>query len=90
MENKQQNLSIAALVLGILSIIASWGTSILGLILGIIGIVIAKKAKREETPNSLMTGGLVCSIIGIAISVVRFVIVVLVVGLWAATVGAMM
>lgn len=69
-ENKNRNpMSIAALVLGISSIALSFFgySSILATASGIVGIIFAVKAKKEN-PNSMATAGLVTSIIGLCIS----------------------
>lgn len=60
--------SIVALTLGILSILVP----LLGLILGIIGLVIYGKARKEmaltgEGGKGLAISGLICSIVGILI-----------------------
>jgi hypothetical protein len=54
-----------ALIMGILSI-AFPGP--IGLPLGIVGLVFAKKARQSFVQSSLLTAGRVCSIIGIVIS----------------------
>ena len=60
----------AGLVLGILSLVLS-GCFVVGLVLGIIGIVYARKGRRDLAANphhdgaGMVTGGLVCSIIGV-------------------------
>jgi len=53
----------ASLVLGICSIVFSW-VPFAGLILGIVGLVMASLAKREGFIGGIRSGGLVCSIIG--------------------------
>ncbi len=74
MENKTNGKAIAALVLGILAIVSiftGWG-AILGLVFGIVGIVLAVKAKKEmaddEKGRGLATAGMVCAIIGTVIA----------------------
>jgi uncharacterized membrane protein YjgN (DUF898 family) len=77
--------SAGILVLGILSIILS---GIIGVILGIIALNLAKKAKFDYdrnptmyTPGSYSTAnaGKICAIIGISISVLAFIIIIAVV-----------
>ncbi len=64
-----------SLVLGILSIVFSGP---IGLILGIVGLVLAKKTPPFPTQSSgLTTAGRVCSIIGIALSAFTLVFLVL-------------
>lgn len=60
--------SIISLTLGILSIIVPF----IGLVLGIIGVVLSRKAtkeiaKRNESGRGLAISGLICSIVGIVI-----------------------
>ena len=64
--------AIAALVLGILSIVFAWIYVYVGLILGIVGIVVSVKA-RKLVPSGISTGGFVCSIIAPCCWCVRFV-----------------
>jgi hypothetical protein len=67
----------ASLVLGILSIVASFCYGIFGLVLGIIGLVLANRDRKlyHESPDlysaaslSQSNAGRICSIIGIIIS----------------------
>ena len=67
-EKKSNGFAIAALVLGILSILSSFtimwvGLGWIGLILGIVGIVMGVMAKKKN-PTGMATAGLVLSIIG--------------------------
>ena len=67
----------AALILGICSIVWSFCGlygAIIGIVLGIIGIVMASQAKKAGNTEGIRTGGLVCSIVGLAGSGVAFVI----------------
>lgn len=59
--------AIAALVLGILSIIFAFVYTWIGLIAGIVGIVLGVKA-RHECPGGMATGGFVCSIVGVVLN----------------------
>jgi len=68
--------SIAALVLGIVSLVVPYlgvGTAIAGLILGIMG---RKKAMEVGAPTGMATAGLVMSIIGLAGAVLMIVCIV--------------
>lgn len=61
-------MAVAALVLGIVSIVFSFiGLGIVGLIPGIVGVVLGIIAKKKA-PSGMATAGLVCSIIGVAIT----------------------
>ncbi|CAH0151239.1 hypothetical protein SRABI96_00719 [Peribacillus sp. Bi96] len=67
--------AIAALILGVLSLLIP----VLGIILGIVGLIFASKSKQEinltgETGKGLMTAGKVCSIIGIILNVIMILI----------------
>ena len=60
--------SVISLTLGILSILIPH----IGLILGVIGIVVSRKATKEivktdEGGSGLATSGLICSVVGIII-----------------------
>lgn len=77
--------STAVLVLGIISIIGGFCYGI-GIILGIIGLVLANKDKKliEANPDvfshgsvSNLRAGRICSIIGIVVGVIFLVIIVL-------------
>lgn len=57
-----------ALVLGICSIVFAFIFSIVGVVLGILGIVFAVKAKKMEGKSTMATAGLVCSIVGLVFS----------------------
>ena len=65
-------MAVASLVLGILSILDPF--IILGLILGIIGIVLAVMAKKRGFFGGMATAGLVLSIIGLALNGFIFLI----------------
>ena len=61
--------AIAALVLGIAAIVFSY-VPFLGLAAGIVGIFLALGSKKEGFVGGMLTGGLVCSIIGAALSAI--------------------
>ena len=78
-EKATKTASTTALVLGICSIVFDFIFGIVGLALGIIGIIFAVKARKNEAPNGMSTAGLVCSIIGIvlgALATICFITVV--------------
>lgn len=66
---KPKQIHVAALVMGILSIVFSLLFAIVGDILGIIGIVLSIAKKKEYRT----TASLVCSIIGLVLSIVNHV-----------------
>ena len=80
MENKNNTLSIASLVLGIVGIVFDFIYTITGLIIGIVGIVMAVQARKKESPNAMSSAGLVCSIIAVALAGVMYVCAICAVG----------
>ena len=69
----------AALVLGILAIILSFiklpligRIPLIGLILGVLGLVLGAKARKQSQTN-LATAGLICSIVGLVICILRII-----------------
>lgn len=87
MENK--GLSIAALVLGILSIVSVFTGigAILGVIFGIVGIILGNKALKIGD-DSKAKAGKICSIVGLCISGLVILYSIFVLGLIGAG-GAM-
>jgi hypothetical protein len=90
-EPVQQNLpnSTPVLILGILSIVLScWYFSFLGIILGVVGLVLAGKdmSTYQAAPgkftlssyNNLKTGR-TCAIIGLSVAVVFFIIMMMII-----------
>ncbi len=78
--------SVAVLVLGILSIVFCWCYGVIGLILGIIALVLAGKAKGLYNANpeiySLgsyknLKAGRICGIIGISLSALYLIFIIL-------------
>ena len=78
MQNTGKGLSVASLVLGIVSAVLAWFylINIAALVCGIIGIVCAAKGKKAavaaNAPTGLGTAGLVLSIIGTALAGIGF------------------
>ena len=71
-ESTNSTLAIIALVVGILSIVVAFVYVWIGLVLGIAGIIISAKA-RKQSQTKMATAGFVCSIIGLALSAVFLV-----------------
>ncbi|MBR4743627.1 MAG: hypothetical protein IK082_05500 [Oscillospiraceae bacterium] len=71
-ESTNSTLAIIALVVGILSIVFAFVYVWIGLVLGIAGIIISAKA-RKQSQTKMATAGFVCSIIGLALSAVFLV-----------------
>lgn len=81
-------MSIASLVLGIISVlIALFAGAVgwLGAIFGIIGIVLAVQGRKEPEPNGMATAGLILSIIGTVLNLIMFIACAACVG----TIGSM-
>jgi len=77
--------STAVLVLGILSIVLCWCYGLVSIVLGIIALVMAGKAKKEYTDNfgkysessyKNMSAGKVCAIIGTCLSGLYLVFII--------------
>ena len=75
MENNKHGLAVAALVLGIVSVVLACCYG-LGFITGIVGIVLAAVAKKGGNKEGINTAGLVMSIIAVALNIVSFLLMV--------------
>ncbi len=79
---QRSGLAIASMVLGIVSaamlfmslFVSYFITSIISFLVGIVGIVLAGCGKKDGCNNGMLTAGLVCSIVGLAGSVIVFMI----------------
>lgn len=70
--------AIASLVLGIVAIVCwffGWSV-IVSIVCGIVGIVMANKAKAEGFIGGMRTAGLVCSIVGLVGAGVALIILI--------------
>ena len=78
--------AVAALVLGICSCVSCFlGVgAIIGVILGIVGIVLSKKATKAGNEETINKAGFILSIIGLCLSGVIFIATVFLVGALAA------
>lgn len=65
--------AMGALICGVLAILFA-GLPLIGIILGIVAIVMAVKAAKESGKDGKTTGGKVCGIIGIVLSVIAFIL----------------
>ena len=80
-------MSIAALVLGILSVLCSlFGVHWPAIILGTVGIVLAALAKKKGS-GGMATAGLVLSIVGTSFAVVSLLAVVVLLSWAGKTIG---
>ncbi|MBR6950333.1 MAG: DUF4190 domain-containing protein [Oscillospiraceae bacterium] len=68
-ESTNSTLSIVALVVGILSIVFAFVYVWVGLALGIAGVIISARA-RKQSQTKMATAGFVCSIVGLVLSAV--------------------
>ena len=77
-----KNKAIASLVLGIISVVLWFFgySSLLSIILGIVGVVLASKAKKEGNTEGMRTGGLILSIVSLVGGIIAFIVTVVVVG----------
>ncbi len=79
---QRSGLAIASMVLGIVSaamlfmslFVSYFITSIISFLVGIVGIVLAGCGKKDGCNSGMLTAGLVCSIVGLAGSVIVFMI----------------
>ena len=78
-----KNKAIASLVLGIISVVLWFFgySSILSVVLGIIGMVMASKSKEEGYDENIRTAGFILSVIGIIGGAIFFVACVACVGM---------
>lgn len=78
-----KNKAIASFVLGIISVVLWFFgySSILSVVLGIIGVVMASKSKEEGYDENIRTAGFILSVIGIIGGAIFFVACVACVGL---------
>ncbi len=73
-------MAVAALILGICSIVFDFIFQWLGILLGVVGIIMGAVARSKTPENGMATGGLVCSIIGTILGIVTLVACVACVG----------
>lgn len=82
-------MAIASLVLGIISlVIACLFSSVgwLGAIVAVVGIILGAVARKKNDANAkLATGGLICSIIGLGLSLILYIACVACAGALAAS-----
>jgi hypothetical protein len=96
--NPQQSLPNAtgALVLGILSIVFCFCYGLVGIILGIIGLVMANKALKlymaspeafSESSYKNVKAGRICSIVGLCLSSLYIIVIIIYVAVLGAAIG---
>ena len=67
--NSGGGLAIAGMVLGIICIVLCW-IPFMDVILGIVGLVLSLLGRRSSARSGIAIAGLVCSVIGLALSVI--------------------
>ena len=77
MDKNTDNFALAGLILGISSLVGEWipYVSILAIPAGIVGIVLSVKGLKSNTKRGMAIGGLVCSIVSLAIFVLVLILV---------------
>ncbi|MDR2670562.1 MAG: DUF4190 domain-containing protein, partial [Oscillospiraceae bacterium] len=72
-------MGVASLVLGIIALVLTWipWVNIVAIAMSVIGLILAITARKKNAavgaPSGVATGGLICSIIALALSVLSFV-----------------
>lgn len=85
-QDNGKGLATASMVLGIVGLVFTFFINgLIGLILGIIGLVLASKSKQQGFVGPIRTAGFVMSLISVIVGVLAFVLVLA----CAATIGAM-
>ena len=74
MENKNNGMSIASLVLGICGCVFAWFIPLIGIVCGIVGIILAVKGKKVSAPGKtgMAVAGLVLSIISLSFGAISW------------------
>lgn len=89
-DQPEHGAAVGSLVCGIISIVCwffGW-SSLISVVLGIIGIILANNAKKAGNTEGIRTAGFVTSVIGLIGGALVFVVVVLIIGLLLAIGGA--
>lgn len=75
MEQNGKGQAIAALVLGIVSLVCCWEGygALIGLACGVVGLIMASQAKKKGNESTMRKLGFVFSLIGIILSAIFFV-----------------
>ena len=90
-----KNKSIASLGLGIVAIVLAWfgWGALVALVCGIVGVVLAAGCMKSlkaagVKPSGMTIAGLVCSIVGLALSAILFIIVICALSVACSALGA--
>lgn len=76
-EKKADACAIISLIVGILSILLACCYPYVGVVLAIVGIVLAVVSKKKNGKSGLATAGLICSIVGVALTIIMIILVVI-------------
>lgn len=71
--NQKNGKAVAALVLGIVSLLGLC-IPLVGIICGIIAIILAVMAKKEDSTDGKQKAGMILGIIGIVISIIMWIV----------------
>lgn len=82
MESNSKGLSIASLVLGIISVvfIFTGGLAFIGLITAIVGLVLGSKAKTIDPTDGMAKAGFILSLIALIVCAIVFIVAIACVG----------
>ncbi len=81
------NAGVAPLVLGILSLVFIFIFAPVGLILGIVGVILASKAKNTVPDDMMAKAGFVMSLIGLIVCAIVTVILIFALAIFGMAVG---
>lgn len=73
-EKKTDALAIVSMILGIVSIILVCCSPYVAVVVAIVGIVLSIISKKNNGKSGMGTAGLICSIVGIALSVIMIIL----------------
>jgi len=75
-EKKTDALAVISLVTGIISLLLMCCYPYVGIFFAIAGIILAIVSKKKNGKSGLATAGLICSIIGVVLSVIMLILLV--------------
>ena len=72
--NGSNGLAVGGFVTGLLSTLVGWLFTPIGIVLGILGIVLSVRSRKQTPGSGLATAGLVLGVIGTALCVVLLIV----------------